>query len=191
MLLLSPDQVEFCQVSRHDLSGSCLLDGIAYRDKLFHHIEAYPVEAQDSALRKARQRYNAVNGEKALIVLNEPQRWTVWEEDVSLSIHRKAIATPDGDTKSIDHLNLEILVEQMRSPHGLRIQDRLVWHRRHRRVFVGKDAVDWMTKGFNISAEEGTRLGQRLIETRKIYPLPPIQGFHNDASLYRFYADET
>ncbi len=190
MLLLSPDQVEFCKLSRHDLSGSCLLDGIAYRDKLFYHVEAYPVDAQDSALRKARQRYNDIKGEKALIVLNEAQRWSVWEEDALLSIYRKAQPPQVAEGHSIDFLNLDMLAEQMHGPQGVKIQDRLVWPRRQRRVFLGKDAVEWMARTHNLSVEEALQAGQRLIEVRKIYPIPPTQGFHNDGSLYRFYDDE-
>ena len=190
MLLLSPDQVEFCKMSRHDLSGSCLLDGIAYRDKLFYHIDAYPVDAQESALRKARQRYNDIKGEKALIVLGEAQKWSVWEEDSLLSIYQKRQPSEGVEGQSIDFLNLDMLADQMHGPQGVKIQDRMAWPRRQRRVFLGRDAVEWMARTHNLTAEEALRVGNRLIEGRQIYPIPPTQGFQNDACLYRFYVDE-
>jgi potassium-dependent mechanosensitive channel len=89
-----------------------------------------------------------------------------------------------------DGLDIDALVERMRAPGGLDVQDR-----RHRlsvypKCFVGVEAVGWLMQSLDLTRDDAIRLGQTLVERRIVHHVLDEHPFRDGNYFYRFYADE-
>lgn len=188
MFLLQCNQVQSYQVARPTETGVAIVPGLLYQGKLFHQLEDSPYYSQEDALRAARKHFHTTGEKLALIVLEAKQQWTFWEEDPMLCLY-EAIS---DDTKQqvVQTMNLEKLVQQLRDRSGVEVSDRFVWHKRYKRVVLGRDIVSWLSQNYLMSQALAIKIGQRLIDERHIYHVTHSPEFKDNQSLYRFYADE-
>ncbi len=76
------------------------------------------------------------------------------------------------------------LLQNMRTPGGLDIHDRIYHLRSYPQCFVGREAVDWLVKHQGIHRSEAVRLGQRLAALGLI---SHVQNEHDFADADLFY----
>ena len=93
---------------------------------------------------------------------------------------------PDKDPREWSDEDLARLVERMREPSGVPIQDR-----RHRlavypRCFVGSEAVDWLLRTAELTRGEAVALGQRLIDRGFVRHVLDEHGFRDGNFFYGF-----
>ncbi|MEM9163425.1 MAG: mechanosensitive ion channel domain-containing protein [Cyanobacteria bacterium P01_F01_bin.4] len=92
--------------------------------------------------------------------------------------------------KSVTAGELDRLVEQMRGPEGLTIQDRRFRLTVYQKCFVGSEAVTWMVKTQKATREAAVRLGQLLVERGILHHVIDEHAFKDEYLFYRFYEDE-
>jgi len=85
---------------------------------------------------------------------------------------------------------LAAAVIRMRSADGIPIGDRRHLLTVYRQCFVGRDAVDWLTRAYELSRREAVDLGQQLIDRGIIRHVLDEHGFKDGNFFYRFNADE-
>ena len=77
----------------------------------------------------------------------------------------------------------------IRSEAGFAVDDRLWLGVKHRKCFVGSEAVEWMqTQGSTVN--EAISMGQRLIDLSLAHHVQDDHAFKNEKLFYRFYRDE-
>jgi sensor c-di-GMP phosphodiesterase-like protein len=76
------------------------------------------------------------------------------------------------------------LLQNMRTPGGLDIRDRIYHLRSYPQCFVGREAVDWLVKHQHVSRPDAVRLGQRLAALGLI---SHVQDEHDFADADLFY----
>jgi small-conductance mechanosensitive channel len=85
---------------------------------------------------------------------------------------------------------LQTVIGRMRSPEGLAIADRRHLLARYPQCFVGREAVDWMTRVLGLSRREAVELGQLLVDRGIVHHVLDEHGFVDGNLFYRFRADE-
>jgi len=82
------------------------------------------------------------------------------------------------------------LVERMRGPGGLAIQDRRHLFATYARTFVGSEAAAWLREQAGLTREEALLVGGLLVERRIVHHVLDEHAFEDATLYYRFYADE-
>jgi potassium efflux system protein len=85
---------------------------------------------------------------------------------------------------------IEALVTRMRGPDGVAIVDRRHLLTTYPKCFVGREAVDWMTRAAGLTRKEAVALGQLLNDRGIIRHVLDEHGFEDGRLFYRFRADE-
>jgi potassium-dependent mechanosensitive channel len=91
---------------------------------------------------------------------------------------------------TIEGINLETLVAEMRGPSGLEIKDRRHLINIYPKCFVGSEAVGWLMAHQRTTRDGAIRIGQLLVDRRIIHHVLDEHSFEDKALFYRFYADE-
>ncbi|NEQ38659.1 MAG: mechanosensitive ion channel [Okeania sp. SIO3I5] len=91
--------------------------------------------------------------------------------------------------KNID-IDIDTLIEEMRSPNGVSIKDRQHRWETYSKCFVGSEAVKWLMETKKLSLNQAIALGQLLIDRGLIHHVVDRHGFKNGYLFYRFYQDE-
>ncbi|MEO0456655.1 MAG: mechanosensitive ion channel domain-containing protein [Cyanobacteria bacterium P01_A01_bin.114] len=128
---------------------------------------------------------------------------TSWHEDIEPLETEPAIASPANllatvssysailqTSKSITAGEIDRLVEQIRGPNGLTIQDRRFRLTVYQNCFVGSEAVTWIVKTQKATREEAIRLGQLMVERGIFHHVIDEHPFKDEYLFYRFYEDE-
>jgi potassium-dependent mechanosensitive channel len=97
------------------------------------------------------------------------------------------VPTPAAPARVV---NLEALIDDMRGPHGLAIEDRRHLLSLYPKCFVGSDAVQWLMRTHDLTRDAAIRLGQSLVERGIIHHVLDEHPFRDGHFFYRFYADE-
>lgn len=187
MLLLQANQVQICPVQIAQAQEPLVFSGLVYREQLFSRIESYPLSQRETALKAARTYADKMPNHGGIILVEEATALSIWQADTTL---RRYVEADTGLPINPATVNLEALVEQMRSPQGLPICDRNFWFKPQRRIFKGQDLVQWLHTQYNCSETVAQQIGQRLLQAGWIYQLEFKRNFKGDRSLYRFYVDE-
>jgi potassium efflux system protein len=87
-------------------------------------------------------------------------------------------------------LDLETLVQKMRSPDGVEIKDRRYLFNVFENCFIGAEAVQWLMRTHNMTKTEALRAGQLLIDNNYMHHVLDEHDFENEYYFYRFFADE-
>jgi len=82
------------------------------------------------------------------------------------------------------------LVQQLRSPSGLQIDDHRYGLTVYPKTFLGSDLVNWLRSQRGLSEAEALDLGQALITHGFIHHVHDEHDFQNASLFYRFYEDE-
>jgi potassium-dependent mechanosensitive channel len=101
-----------------------------------------------------------------------------------------ATAVDEMEPKHWSQTEIDRLVEDLRGPQGLIIADRRHLFRVYPRVFVGREAIDWMVGHCSLTRSEAIGLGQLLVDRGVIHHVHNEHGFKDGNLFYRFRADE-
>ena len=85
---------------------------------------------------------------------------------------------------------IEALVDRMRAPGGVAIEDRRHLLTTYPRTFVGSEAVTWLRERLGLTRGEAVQVGTLLVERRLAHHVLDEHGFEDGNLFYRFYADE-
>lgn len=90
------------------------------------------------------------------------------------------------DRTTLTDAQIEGIVERMRGQHGIALGDHRYFLRVYRDCFVGREAVDWMTKELDVSRDEAVDLGQLLVEKGHLHHVLDEHGFEDGHFFYGF-----
>jgi small-conductance mechanosensitive channel len=96
----------------------------------------------------------------------------------------------DGRPRSWSDAEIAALAASMRGPEGVSIVDRRHLLTTYPRCFVGREAVDWLTRAAGLTRKEAVALGQVLVDRGIIRHVLDEHGFKDDKLFYRFCADD-
>lgn len=96
----------------------------------------------------------------------------------------------DLGPRSWSDTQISAVAARLRGPDGLTIADRRHLLTVYRQCFVGRDAVDWMTRALGLARKEAVELGQLLMDRGFIHHVLDEHGFHDGSFFYRFTEDQ-
>jgi hypothetical protein len=184
MLLKSRD-VSYCQLVRQFGNTSTIVSGVNYQGNLFVRGNSFPQQQRQSAITEMRRNYLDPEPAVACLLVDDGDIVTIWYED------RYITKIVENARDIVDHFNLAQLVQELRSPKGVKIEDRSQSFRfPYRRCFVGREAVDWMIKRLSIDRRDAVALGQRLIDDNWLKNISNQQPFEDADLFYQFCMDK-
>lgn len=184
MLLLSADQVRYCQVARRTQKGQVeVIPGIAYYGKIFVRGEIFPLSQKARAIEYSRQRFTEYLEQVYILIIEESDRLTLWYE--SSDVTRLASDESEYFSDFISSIDLRQLVVKMRS--NLPTKTKRRGFRMFRDCFSARDLVNWLEYELQISRADAIRLGDRLRKENWIVPLTNQSlSFQEGDALYNF-----
>lgn len=183
-MLLKSQDVIYCQLVRQFGTTSEIVNGVMYQGSVFARGNSYYAEHRQEAITEMRRSFLDPEPAIACLLVEDGDIVTIWYED------RYIIKVVETDRDIVKYFNLAQLVEEMRSPQGVKIETRSQSFRLpYLRCFVGKEAVDWIQNRLNISRADAIALGQRLIDDNWVRNLSDRQPFQDAELFYQFYLD--
>ncbi len=184
-MLLKSQDVIYCQLVRQFGTISEIVSGVSYQGTLFVRGNSYYLEHRQDAITEMRRSFLDPEPAVACLLVEDGDIVTIWYED------RYIIKVVETEQDIIEYCNLAQLVEVMRSPQGVKIEDRAQSFRLpYRRCFIGREAVDWLQTNLNINRPHAVALGQRLIDEQWVRNLSNKQPFQDGDLYYQFYLDK-
>ena len=183
MLLLSSNQIQYCNVMGLTADKSEVIEGASYQDKLFTRVKIYAEADQDMAIAHAKKIILESKGCQTIVVKEKDIigcSWAIWKENKSIKVKQLS-------DYPINQIDLRILVTQMIRPGGINISDRQYHLKNYDRCFIGKEAVQWFQKELHLSEIDAIRLGQRLLDGRWIRHVLDEHDFKNDYLFYQLH----
>jgi potassium-dependent mechanosensitive channel len=103
----------------------------------------------------------------------------------------EAAPAPEDDwgPRSWSDEQVTALVARMRGADGVPVGDRRHLLTVYRQCFVGRDAVDWMTRALGLTRKEAAELGQLLMDRGAVRHVLDEHGFRDASLFYRFVED--
>ena len=86
---------------------------------------------------------------------------------------------------------IDTLVTRMRGPEGVSVVDRRHLLTVYLRCFVGREAVDWLTRTEGLTRAEAVAVGQLLVDRGIAHHVLDEHGFKDGGFFYRFRGDES
>ena len=186
MLILNSAQVEYGQVFRQRDDREELLSGLVYHKKLFVKIRSYRKHQEQEAINEVKRQFSAKKGQLMFLLVKDEIGCTIWCEDKDVQLLEK-----EADKKAlISSIDLKQLVRDLLCVGGIEIKDRRYKLKTYPQCFIGSEAVEWLSKKLDISAEEAVQIGQRLIDEKWIHHVSNKHQFENDYLFYRFEKDK-
>lgn len=183
-MLLKSQDVIYCQLVRQFGTRSEIVSGVKYQGNVFVRGNAYDVEDRQVAITEMRRSFLDPEPAIACLLVEDGDIVTIWHED------RYILKVVETDRDIVKYFNLAELVEEMRSPQGVKIKTRSQSFRLpYLRCFVGREAVDWIQTRLKISRPDAIVLGQRLIDDHWARNLSDRQPFQDADLFYQFYLD--
>jgi hypothetical protein len=183
-MLLKSQDVSYCQLVRQVKNSSAIVSGVSYQGNLFMRGNSYPLPQRQSAIIEMRRSYLDPEPAIACLLVEDGDLLTIWYEDRYIV---KIVETP---AEIVSYFNLTELVDRLRSPQGVKIENRSQSFRfPYKRCFVGREAVDWISSRLSISRTEAVMLGQRLMDEKLLSNLSDRQPFVDADVFYQFYLD--
>lgn len=93
-------------------------------------------------------------------------------------------------SSSLEEIDIDALVAQMRGEDGVEIKDRRYGFNVYVKCFVGSDAVKWLMRTQKSGIKAAISIGQLLINRGIIHHVLDDHDFKNEHLFYRFYLDE-
>lgn len=193
MLVLTPEEIQYCQIGEPNSIPEKTHLGIRYRGMLFVQVASFATTQFKQALAKCRQFLDR-DLPITSIILKETNSITVWSQAPN---NLSAQCGIDSDRILIKHklpelarIDLQTLVEKMRGLYGIEIKDRWFNFKLYRQCFTGNDGVNWFRKHQKLSKEAAIELGKILVKQKIIHHVYDEHDFKNDFLFYRFYEDE-
>lgn len=184
-MLLKSQDVNHCQLVRQFGTTSEIVSGVNYQGNLFVCGNSYPLQQRQIAIAEMRRSYLDPEPAIACLLVEDGEIVTIWYED------RYIIKIVENAGDIVKYFNLAQLVEKMRSPQGVKIENRSQSFRLpYLRCFIGREAVDWMSAKLLISRPQAVELGQRLIADNWLKNLSNQQPFADADFFYQFCMDK-
>jgi hypothetical protein len=183
MLILSPEQVQYCDLVRQAARGVEYLPGIAYQDRFFVKGEFYDKTHKEEAIYRARQESTDLS---LCLLIEEPTGFSLWYPALDAELAQRYTAKVDV----VSTIDLEKLVSELRSDRGILIKDRRHLLKVYPQCWIGSEAVTWLQHRFHLSREDAIRLGQRLVDEKWMHHVADEHPFEDEQLFYRFYEDE-
>lgn len=190
MLLLSSNQVQYCQVTRRLSTGKVeVIPGIRYQGKMFIRGEIFPLSQKKRAIEYSRQRFTYYQEKVYILIVEEKDCLTLWYEnsEVTQVPSQKNKRFPDF----ISTIDLKQLVWNMRGEKGIPMKTRRRGLRTFRQCFSGREATHWLQQYLHLSHSDAVRLGERLVKENWLSPISSnAASFQEGDVLYRFRGDQ-
>ncbi|MDY6939961.1 MAG: hypothetical protein SWY16_20190 [Cyanobacteriota bacterium] len=183
MLILTPDRVRYCIVTRTLNGQEQKLTGLIYHAQLFVLCKSYTKDRKKEAVWWYRRNFLERSDPLSSFILEEPNCWSIWHQDDRVTY----VMSCDVNRVLLSCLDCRKLTAQMRKKPGLHLRDRRCNFRLYSQCFSGRDAVSWMMKYLNLSRDEAIELGQQLMEKKWIYHITHEHPFLDECLLYQFY----
>ena len=205
MMLLSSQDVEYCQAIANIQGQTINKPGIIYNNILFTLVQKYNIEELDTAIKEYREDFldnKAI--EAATLMIKEQETVGIWmhedcykqTDDQGASETNNLTSAPkeekiESKSKSKSKLiDTKYIVSRMRGHDGLKIKTRRNKLKLHHHCFLGNEAVDWLVGHLNITREKAVIIGQNLVTKKVIHHVSDEHFFKDEPLLYRFYEDE-
>jgi hypothetical protein len=184
-MLLKSQDVSHCQLVRQFGNTSEIVSGVNYQGNLFVRGNSYPQQQRQIAIAEMRRSYLDPEPAIACLLVEDGEIVTIWYED------RYIIKVVEDASEVVKYFNLAQLVEKMRSPNGVKIENRSQSFRLpYLRCFTGREGVDWMSAKLAISRPQAVELGQRLMDDNWLKNLSNQQPFEDGVLFYQFCMDK-
>lgn len=186
MIILTSEQVQYCNLISKTEEQEEHFPGIAYQNKLYVKIAFFHFNRKSQALEFCRNQFFRHQEKFSYVLIQDNVGFTVWKED-------NEVTTSNGPQKvdKLEQIDLMELASRMRGKGGVSIKNRDYNLRFYPKTFVGKEAVSWFKKNLNLSGDEAIKLGQKLIDKKIIHHVQDKHVFKNEFIFYRFYSDES
>ena len=186
MIILTSEQVQYCNLINRTERQEEHLPGISYQNKLYAKVAFFHFNRKSQALEFCRNQFFRHQEKFSYVLIQDNVGFTVWKED-------NEVTTSNGAQKvdTLEQIDLQELVSQMRGHRGVSIKNRDYNLRFYPKTFIGKEAVSWFKKNLNLSKDEAIRLGQKLIDQKIVHHVLDKHTFKNEFIFYRFYCDES
>jgi hypothetical protein len=190
MLLVKSQEVTYCQVVRRNGTESEILPGLIYLKQLFVKGHSYPKDRRQEANEFIRSQFLDSRVKVVSLLVETETELTIFYNDNRALLAIEGDADPVTSKDSLDRVDLQYAISEMRGIGGVKIKDRRYRLRTYSQCFVGSEAVDWMRDRFLISRAEAIQLGQRLMDAKHIHHVVDDHEFKDGYFFYRFYWDE-
>jgi hypothetical protein len=184
-MLLKSQDVSYCQLVRQFGNTSEIVSGVNYQGNLFVRGNSYPQQQRQSAITEMRRSYLDPEPAVACLLVEDGDIVTIWYED------RYITKIVENAQDIINYFNLAQLVQEMRSPQGVKIENRSQSFRLpYLRCFIGKEGVDWISNRLSINRLHAVAIGQKLIDDNWLKNLSNQQPFQDADLFYQFCMDK-
>jgi hypothetical protein len=184
-MLLKSQDVSYCQLIRQFGTTSEIVSGVNYQNNLFVRGNSYPQQQRQAAITEMRRNYLDPEPALACLLVEDGDIVTIWHED------RYIIKVVESAHEIVEYFNLAQLVQEMRSPQGVKIENRSQSFRLpYLRCLIGREGVDWMSTRLAIERHQAVALGQRLIDDNWLKNLSNQQPFEDGDLFYQFCMDK-
>ncbi|WP_310415515.1 DEP domain-containing protein [Chamaesiphon sp. OTE_8_metabat_110] len=184
-MLLKSQDVSYCQLVRQFGTISEIVSGVNYQGNLFVRGNSYPHQQRQVAIAEMRRSYLDPEPAVACLLVADGEIETIWYED------RYILKIVEDANDIVTYFNLAQLVEEMRSPQGVKIENRSQSFRLpYLRCAIGREMVDWMSTKLSISRPHAVQLGQRSIDENWLRNLSNKQPFGDNDLYYQFCMDK-
>jgi Domain found in Dishevelled, Egl-10, and Pleckstrin (DEP) len=184
-MLLKSQDVSYCQLVRQFGTTSEIVSGVNYQGNLFVRGNSYPQQQRQTAITEMRRSYLDPEPAVACLLVAEGDIVTIWYED------RYIVKVVEDENDIVTYFNLAQLVEEMRSPQGVKIENRAQSFRLpYLRCAIGREMVDWISTKLSISRSNAVKLGQRSIDENWLKNLSNKQPFEDNDLYYQFCMDK-
>jgi Domain found in Dishevelled, Egl-10, and Pleckstrin (DEP) len=184
-MLLKSQDVSYCQLVRQFGNTSEIVSGVNYQGNLFVRGNSYPQQQRQLAITEMRRNYLDPEPVIACLLVADGDIVTIWYED------RYITKIVENAQDIVNYFNLAQLVQEMRSPKGVKIENRSQSFRLpYPRCFIGREAVDWISARLSIDRLQAVMLGQKLIDDNWAKNLSNQQPFEDGDLFYQFCMDK-
>jgi hypothetical protein len=185
MLLVTAEQVKYCQLIYSENNELHIIDGMSYGEKLFTKQHSFPKTKKQSAIEKAKVMAVENKGQFLIILVEESSHYDIWQENNKVKIKSQQV-----EDISINDINLAEVVAKMRNDGGIKIENRRYRLTIYKSCFIGREAVIWLMTSLKLSRKNAILLGQRLVKEKWIHHVTDEHTFKDQHLFYRFYEDE-
>ncbi len=184
MLLLSCDQVQYCQVIRREKTGTeQIIPGIVYYGKLFIRGEVFPLSQKKRAIEYSRQQFSYYQEKIYILLVRERDYFALWYENCD--VRKLPTVNNEPFPDFVATIDLKQVVFHMRQ--SLPQKTIRKGFRRFHNCFSTQDVINWLQTHLNLTHREAMKLGQRLVDHHWLLPLNsyPVR-FHKRNHFYQF-----
>ncbi len=201
MMLLTSQDVKYCQATANIEGQIKNKPGIIYNDSLFTLVQKYGLDELEVAIKEYREDFlDNEEIQAATLMVKEPEVVGIWMHDdrykqieqskENTGKHSQASTTDTGKESKSKLVDTKYIVAKMRGEDGIKIKTRRQKLKLYHHCFLGNEAVDWLVAHLNIPRQKAVIVGQNLVTKKIIHHVSDEHFFKDEPLFYRFYEDE-